>query len=230
MRIATYNICHCRYAKDGPEEVASVIVGCGADIVGLQEVDVHTNRVSYRNTLEEIAAAAGMPYAAFCPTMPEYRFGAYGTGVVSRLPFSGFAVCPYRDRGREPRAYSRAVVYTNGHSFVFFNTHCAHKEPQVRHTQIRELASVLLATPSFVVTGDFNEEDLAPYLGEGIRSVNAGRRYHTFHPGSASIDHILYSSDLEMTASGMFCTPASDHDLLWADLRFRDEGDDRSTP
>jgi len=225
MRIATYNICHCRYAKDGPDEVASVIAESGADIVGLQEVDVHTNRVSYRNTLEEIAAAAHMPYAAFCPTMPQYRFGAYGTGVISRLPFSDFTVCPYRDRGTEPRAYSRALVCAENRCFVFFNTHCAHREPQVRHTQIRELAAVLLETPSFVVTGDFNEEDLAPYLGKGIRSVNADRRYRTFHPGAASIDHILYSPDFEMTASGMFCTPASDHDLLWADLRFREPQD-----
>lgn len=219
MRVASYNICHCRYAKDGPQGVAAVIAESGADVVGLQEVDISTNRVSFRNILQEVAQAAGMPYFAFCPTMPEYRLGAYGTAILSRVPFRDFRVCPYEERGREPRAYSRAEMTVEGRTFTFFNTHCAHKEPAVRKQQLRELAQALQQAGSFVVTGDLNEEDITPYLGEKMHLVNDGRRYPTFHPGFAAIDHIICSADFSVLASGMLCTPASDHDLLWADLQ-----------
>ena len=66
LRIASYNIRNGHDVHHDMSLLASDILSVGADVVGLQEVDVGTSRVGGRNTLTELAAALGWEHYAFC--------------------------------------------------------------------------------------------------------------------------------------------------------------------
>ena len=66
LRIASYNIRHGHDAGLDMSLIAADILAVGADIVGLQEVDVCTSRVHGRDTLCELAHALGWEHYRFC--------------------------------------------------------------------------------------------------------------------------------------------------------------------
>lgn len=220
MLVATYNICHGLYVGGDMTVLGRDIRSLGADMVGLQEVDIGTARVGGRDTLAELAAAAGMPYYAFCPAIP-FDGGRYGTAVLSRLPLFDFSVTAYRAQGKEARSFSRALVGTGEKAFAFFNTHCEVRDPAVRHAQFAELADVIAREPRAILTGDFNENDPAAYAVLGLPRVNgAATRYATFYTDDLAIDNIFYTPDFVSEACGMVGNDHSDHYMLYA--RFAD--------
>ena len=60
INVATYNICHGRYADLDWSRIASAIREADADIVGLQEIDMGTNRVGGLDTVAALTAATGL--------------------------------------------------------------------------------------------------------------------------------------------------------------------------
>lgn len=216
MLIATYNICHGSHVGGDMAVLGRDIRALGADVVGVQEVDIGTARVGGRDTLSELAAAAGMPYAAFCPAIP-FEGGQYGTAVLSRLPLRDMSVTRYRAQGREARSFSRALIGDGAETFVFFNTHCEVSDPVVRHAQFAELAAAVAREKDAFLTGDFNENDFAAYAVFGLPGVNnAAARYATFYTDDLAIDNIFYTSRFIPKESGMVENRHSDHYMLYA--------------
>lgn len=220
MLIATYNICHGHYTGLDMQALGRAIRQLAPDVIGLQEVDVGTRRAGRRNLLRELAAAAEMPYFSFCPAIT-FEGGEYGTAVMSRYPIRCFTVHPYSENDAEPRTYSRMEMLVAGQRFAFFNTHCAVADPDVRPAQLAELALAVSREKAWILTGDFNENDLSAFsVFPSCRMVNApASRYGTFYPSDAAIDNILCAAPpFRIRYSGMEENTLSDHYMLWADI------------
>ena len=87
ITIATYNIRHGHDVDCDWDQIAQVITRAGADIVGFQEIDMHTRRVGGRDTVSGLVEATGLSYALFVPAM-HFDGGQYGTAILSRYPIA----------------------------------------------------------------------------------------------------------------------------------------------
>ncbi len=229
--VASYNICHGLYADFDWVRLTAPIRRVGADLVGIQEVDMHTNRSRGYDSTAALAEAVGLPYTLFVSTMP-YDGGRYGTAILSRYPITAGVVIPLESGDQEPRAFGCVTLDRGeGNRLYFINTHLSYQSADIRHLQMAELAiwmkEHIPTDAPCVLTGDFNTEhfgDFAPLTTAGRSYTlinNAANPFMTFHDPAMAIDNIVYTPDrLASIGHGMEETDASDHNLLWC--RFSD--------
>ena len=224
ITVATYNICHGHYAGYDWKRIADLLHEVGADIVGFQEIDMLTNRTGGRDTINELTAATGFPYALFIPAM-DYDGGQYGTAILSRYPMVESGTHPLPSADYEPRAFGRVTVdLGDDHTLTLLNTHLSVEARAQQDIQFAYLADWMGKhlpedTPA-VLTGDFNTDDFTaftPVTTLGFALVNCtDREFKTFRGDPVAIDNIVYREGI-MTpeAFGMTDSDASDHNLLW---------------
>ena len=82
IKIASYNIAGGSYDKE-LSNIAKDIVDCGADIVGIQEVDMFADRSGNIDMLSIIAEKAGFEHKLFVHAI-NIRGGEYGTSIISK--------------------------------------------------------------------------------------------------------------------------------------------------
>ena len=225
ITIATYNIRHGHDVSFDWDMIAEVIAESGADIIGLQEIDMLTRRVGKRDSLAGLTQATGLSHAVFVPAM-DFDGGLYGTAILSRYPIESHVVRELYYGSHEPRSYGIVTVtMDDGTSVALFNTHLSYESDEARLIQIKQIAFGLETRipsdmPAFL-TGDFNTEDFrvfAPYKDIGFALINNElHTYKTFRKPPAAIDHIIYrESLLRPIEQGMIESNYSDHNLLWA--------------
>ncbi len=220
LTVATYNICHGRYADFDWDRMAAPIRAVNPDIVGIQEVDMFTNRSHNIDTLAALAAAADMPYALFVPTM-EYDGGRYGIALLSRHPILESMSAPLPFDGKEPRAAGCARILIDERPLWFINTHLSYICADTRRKQLSELSAhmdnMIAADTPAVLTGDFNtEKRLFPIVENMFSDINENSLYKTFHAPRVAIDRIAYTkAHMTPVDHGMVESDASDHNLLW---------------
>ena len=226
LTIASYNICRGYYAEFDWNVLARSVRQVNADLLGLQEVDVFSERIPGKiDTLAALREATGLNYGIYTPTIP-MRSGRYGTAILSRYPIVSGGNLPLQSANFEPRALGYAKIILPNHStFLFFNTHLCYKSADQRLIQFDQLATML---PSIntegipcALTGDFNTErflDFEPILHNGMALINhAEDRMETFRLSPIAIDNIVYApASMTPTAHGMIESNASDHNLIWA--------------
>lgn len=235
LTVATYNILHGEYAGYEWSRLAAAIRSCGADVVGLQEVDRLTRRSGRSDGTTALAEQLGWGYHAFAPAMP-FNEGEYGIALLSRYP----AVRPEQRRviplphrpGEEPRVCLHAVLTlpeAGDRRLHLLNTHLSFESAAGRRPQLEQIAALLADVPAdepFLLTGDFNTEDpdeLAVLTGRGawVNHLEADRpatapHFKTFRQPPMAIDNILYdTANMTCLDSGMQTNGASDHELLW---------------
>jgi len=217
--IATYNIFHGQFVLDDVGIIGRELADLGADVVGLQEVDVKTARVGGMDTLRLIAEAGGYPYDAFAPAM-ELGGGEYGTAILSRYPILSHEVIPLAADGLEPRAVGHALIDLGGTRLDFFNTHLSVEEREARLCQILALRELTAPCERVLLTGDFNTEVLADFDALApMKTVNP-RIYPSYYPGKLAIDHIFYTEGFVPTDREMPQLPHSDHYPILARFAF----------
>ncbi len=230
INVATYNICHGRYAEFDWSRIASVIREADADIVGFQEIDMGTNRVGGVDSLKGLSEAAGLPHALFVPAM-DYDGGQYGTAILSRYPIAAAEWHPLPSAHYEPRAFGCVILTLGeGSTLNFLNTHLSNESVEQQKIQMRYLADWMAEnlpadTPA-VLTGDFNTEDFSmftPITDMGYGLVNCTEtEFKTFRTHPVAIDNLLYTtSALTPTERGMMDRDLSDHNLLWCRFRIQ---------
>ncbi len=226
LTVATYNICHGRFADFHWERIASPIRSVNPDLVGIQEVDMFTHRSRGMDSLRALSEATGLPHALFVPTM-DFDGGQYGTAVLSRHPIEMNVIFPLPTAGLEPRAVGCVRVRPDGEQGLWFvNTHLSYKSAEVRYEQLsvlkRHMDEIIPHEMPTVLLGDFNtEECLFPVVGDRFRDINGDLRYVTFPHPPMAIDRIVYTpSNLSVIDSGMVESDASDHHLLWAKFQY----------
>lgn len=224
LTIATFNIRHGRDAGLDWGVLADAIALSNADAVGVQEVDMFTNRVGGADSLKGLSEATGMPYALFVPAM-DFDEGQYGTAILSRYPIAAAEYHPLPSAHYEPRAFGCVTLdLGEGRTVAFLNTHLSYESAEQQSIQMAYLADWMAghlpADIPAVLTGDFNTEDFAmfsPLTDRGYATANcADREFKTFRSHPVAIDNIVYTASLLTPAdSGMVDRPVSDHNLFW---------------
>lgn len=237
LTVMTYNV---HYGDPDLGAMAEVICGSGADVVGLQEVDVHWGeRSAFAHQARELAEACGMDHR-YGPiySLPPLEAGRppreFGVAVLTRLPVldweNHLLTRLSTQSGSGPEAmpgFLRVTVDVHGTPVRVFVTHLDFRpDPSVRSAQVSEMLSVMgsLDTPT-VLLGDLNATpdrvELAP-LFTALRDAwsEGDGEGHTF-PGDEPvrrIDYVLVAGPLEVLSARVLPTAASDHRPVVAEL------------
>ncbi len=223
FKVGTYNIAHGHFVSLDMSIIAKDIKEAGLDIVGLQEVDVGTERVFGRDTLLELQRASGLSYRRFCKSI-DLQGGGYGHAILSRFPFLSHRrfLLPMLAGGMdtEQRSAALATFKVADKAFTFANTHLCLGTSEARRAQFSFLAKKL-ASP-FILTGDFNTTDFTEYEAfAGAQWINRKEApIYSFHNFDRSphfaIDNIVYTAPFKLVDVTLDKSRHSDHSLLYA--------------
>lgn len=163
LKVMTYNIHHANPPAHGDlidlDAIAAVIKKSGADLVALQEVDVHTIR-SGKDIDQATALGRLTGMHSFFVKGIDYQGGEYGVAILSRFPLlstDSLRLPMEENSGGEPRVLAMVTVEPRkGKKIVFASTHLDLK-PQNRLLQMEAVVERLKqeAHP-VIVGGDFN--------------------------------------------------------------------------
>jgi len=192
LRVASYNI-HAGAGEDNVfdrDRTAAEISSLGADVVGLQEVDVHWGaRSEWRDTLQELGSRLHMqvafaPIYDLDPLAPGEPRRQYGVGLLSRDPIVSLenhditrlsTQVPNPVPAPAP-GFLEAVVQSPGARTHVYVTHLDYRaDPSVRELQVADTRRILAQDPAGarqLLLGDFNAEPTAPELQPLWRSVS----------------------------------------------------------
>ena len=231
MRVVTFNIHHGTVGKEGrvdPEQLGATCAAFEADLIALQEVDLHTYRTGRADLAGVVAAACGMEHA-FGPSR-RFPGGWYGNALLVRGAIASWSVepLPRVPRGRwwqERRTVLEAVVEVRGTTLSVSATHLAVPRA-VSTVQLHRLLDRARTRPPGLVLGDLN---LRPSVVGPVARA-AGFELVTHDPTSpatdplVSIDHVLVSPGLVATNPAVVVTAMSDHAALLVEVAEDVEG------
>lgn len=184
LRVATYNI-HAGAGEDNVfdlDRTAHEIASLGADVVGLQEVDVHWGaRSQWRDTLQELGSRLNMqiafaPIYDLDPVAEGQPRRQYGVALLSRYPIvarENHAITRLSTQVPDPvpapaPGFLEAVVQVGGARTHVYVTHLDYRaDPSVRQLQVADTRRILAEDPagaSQLLLGDLNAEPTAPEL------------------------------------------------------------------
>lgn len=199
------------------------------NVVGMQELDRNTNRTPV--DMPKLIAQNDY-HSYFTETVP-LRGGSYGIASFADQPLESAIGVHYPTTGEEPRAYQRFTYQLDGRPVAVYNTHLAFETERLRQQQVAVLLEAIAQDPldDCIVTGDFNMDqshsewdDLAAHLQ--MANGAAGRWLETFTWRDANmkvfaIDNILVSAGLQLKNVHMADTILSDHQMLVAQVGWR---------
>jgi endonuclease/exonuclease/phosphatase family metal-dependent hydrolase len=247
LRVMNYNV-HTGIGTDGALDLArtaAVIRDSRADVVGLEEVDVHWDaRSDFRDQAADLAALLDM-HVFFAPIydLPPATEGAprrqYGVAVLSRFPFLStenhwITRLSTQDPNPVPApapGFAEAVVLARGVPVHVYTTHLDYRaDPAVREAQVTDTLRILGEDPRGarqVLLGDFNAEHAAPELAplwttmtDAWTSAEPGYTYPADVPAKR-IDFATASAGTQVRGAAVVDTLASDHRPVVADLALR---------
>lgn len=215
LRVATYNV-HNSDGGKNVDGIGSAICAVSPDVVGIQEIDVFTNRSGRIDTLKGLKSSSHLPYPVFIQSI-EYDGGMYGIGMLSRLRIISAGSYLLPSRG-EQRVLLHVILEKDGQSISYYNTHLG-LDQREREKQIEVIAEMLSNDRTFILTGDFNISDfseLAP-LGDVNMANSPQTSFDTFKTGG-KIDNIITSRDCIISGIMMTGNKYSDHNMLFGDV------------
>jgi endonuclease/exonuclease/phosphatase family metal-dependent hydrolase len=247
LRVATYNI----HAGAGQDQVYDLdrttraLRDLDADVIGLQEVDVHWSaRSDFADEARALAEKLGMrvffaPIYDMDPATPGGERRQYGVAVLSRFPVLAaenheITRLSTQVPGSPPApapGFAEVTVNVRGAHTHVYVTHLDYRaDPSVRAAQVADTRRILAADhgPKILV-GDFNAEASAPELAplwEDLRNATpgVGPTYPAVGPVK-QIDFVTVSPDVTVTAAHAVATDASDHRPVVADVELHRRGD-----
>lgn len=205
-RFATYNI-HAGAGSDNVydlDRTAAAIRALGADVVGLEEVDVHWGaRSAWQDVATELATRLGMQvafapiYSLDPPSAGEPR-REYGVAVLSRFDIvavENHDITRLSTQDPDPvpapaPGFLEATIQVRGARTHVYVTHLDYRgDPTVRSLQVADTRRILAEDPpgaNQVLLGDFNAEHDAPELAplwEVLQDAWAVAPVRTGEPG-----------------------------------------------
>jgi endonuclease/exonuclease/phosphatase family metal-dependent hydrolase len=153
LTVATYNT-HGGIGIDrrfDPQRIADVIEELKADVIALQELEFH----AHANMLDILSERTGLH--AIAQRTFARDDGAFGNGLLSRLPILTSTTIDLSVPGREPRGAIDATIDCNGMPLRIVVTHLGLRKAE-RAEQARRLVAALATDPrATVLAGDINE-------------------------------------------------------------------------
>src|SRR5690606_31957844 len=207
LTVLSYNIHHDNPPSEPDkidlEAIANVINESRADLVGLQEVDVHTIRSGQSSNQAEVLGEMTGMHVFFSKGI-DYQGGEYGTAVLSKYPIKQaerFELPNLEGLKSEPRTLAVVTVEVEGRPLRFANTHLDYTNAENNLLQVNEILEVFEeGRLPVVLVGDFNalpESASIRLLDQHfIRSCteNCGFTIPQIHP-NRTIDFIMVSKD-----------------------------------
>ncbi|SRR6266516_545390 len=238
LRVMTYNI---RSGNGNLAGTAAAIRASAADIVGLQEVDVHW---AERSNFVDQATALGQQLQMQVRFARIYQLAGaqaqdppreFGVALLSRLPiidWSNHIITRLSTQEASPvpaplPGFLEATIDISGAKLRVFDTHLDYRsDPRVREQQVKEMLAYI-GEPSSptLLFGDLNAPPDAPEIQPLLQ------RLHDAWPASAGpgltdpadeprkrIDYVLISKHFRVRSASVPITLASDHRPLVVDL------------
>jgi endonuclease/exonuclease/phosphatase family metal-dependent hydrolase len=246
LRVATYNI-HAGAGEDGVfdlDRTARAVRDLDADVIGLQEVDVHWGaRSDFVDEAQALAEKLDMrvffaPIYDMDPAAPGEERRRFGVAVLSRYPVleaenHDITRLSTQSPGSVPApapGFAEVTVNVKGSHAHVYVTHLDYRaNPSVREAQVADMLRVLAADhgPKILV-GDFNAEAAAPELAplwEELRDAapGGGGTYPAITPVKR-IDFVTVSPGITVTGARTVATDASDHRPVVTDLELHQRG------
>lgn len=217
FKVATYNVEAWQDCLDNTDVIGQDIAETGADIVGLQEVDMFARRSGEKNMAAEIARVAGYPYYRFIRAI-DYQGGQYGTAILSKYPIKKLELVNLASTN-EKRSLGRFVIDVEGVEINYFNTHLSYVEAELLD-HIDQVARILDNYESYIITADFNTCNfklLEAFHGHRMAN-NSENHLFSFPASKAGIDNIIMTEDFECSDPYLGPEGHSDHRMLVATL------------
>ena len=235
LTVATYNIYGWGYPDMGM--INDKLTQADADIAGLQECNHEANGGGQD---EQLVAEGTYPYSAFKEGYGDDTIWG-GSTIVSKYPLSEQGGANYTVNDDTNRSYVRATIHVGDKEVAVYNTHIVWLEDpdlyaEYKAAQIRELIEAVENddTPYKIITGDFNTDQSKTELDELLLHFNGANGWNNvWHETGeldesmkiGSIDHIFVTTNIEIVSVDTAEGSPSDHDLLYAQLRLKDEAD-----
>ncbi|MFF1731613.1 endonuclease/exonuclease/phosphatase family protein [Streptomyces sp. NPDC058247] len=243
LRIATYNI----HAGSGMDNVFDLdrqeeaLRALHADVIGLQEVDVHWDaRSEGRDLAKELASRLGM-HVSFAPiySLDPVEAGGprreYGVAILSRYPVRGavnheITRLSTQDPNPVPApapGFGEVELKVHGVPVQVFVTHLDYRpDPSVRTAQVADTRRIMAAERTSpkdrqILLGDFNAEPDAPELAPLWKELTpADPGAYTFPAADPvkRIDYVAVGEGVRVRDAAVAETLASDHRPVVADL------------
>lgn len=240
--VMSYNI-HFGVGLDGRydlQRIADVIRTSGADIVGLQEVDVHFGRRShFEDQATTLARDLGMqrffaPIYDFGPTTPHGQRRQSGVAILTRFPIRTAVnhpmtrlptLKPFPLPDLAPNlpimmpGFAELVVDVHGRYLHVFNTHLDYRsDKRVRVMQVCDMMHITAGQSPAILVGDLNASPWEPELAPVFHTLNDAAAsctgqcftYPADHP-KALVDYVLASPGISIDGFQVISTTASDH-------------------
>ena len=250
IRVASYNIAAGRDA-DGTFDIdstAAAIEDIDADVIALQEVDVHWGERSLNLDLaEELADALDMwvDFAPIYSNDPVEEGGPrveFGVAVLSSFPivdFTNHEITRLSTQSEDPEpapapGFAEAVIQARGARVHVYSTHLDYRgDPTVRELQVADTLEILAEDGPHarqVLMGDFNATPQAPELAPlwdvlTDAHADAGEGDGFTFPADVPdrrIDFVAVSEDVTVqhafVPAGGVAAISSDHRPVVADL------------
>lgn len=243
LKVATYNIA----AGTGPdgqfdlERTAQTIRTSGADIVGLQEVDVHWgSRSDFVDEVNILADALDMeaffaPIYDMAPGQPDQPRRQFGVAVLSKYPIVNatnheITRLSTQDPNPEPKpspGFLEALIDVNGTPVWFYVTHLDYRgDPTIREMQVADMQRVMSLSNNSILVGDMNArpdaKELEPLfeMFTDVWTVAGDGNGYTFPADSPDrrIDYILTSPEIAVESAAVEPSLASDHLLVTSSM------------
>ncbi|MFF2853008.1 endonuclease/exonuclease/phosphatase family protein [Streptomyces sp. NPDC058001] len=249
LRVASYNL-HAGAGTDNVFDLdrqEAVLRGLRADVIGLQEVDVHWgDRSQWRDMAGELAQRLGMrvyfaPIYSFDPPAAGEPRREYGLAVLSRYKIRSaenhdLTRLSTQDPNPVPApapGFPEVVVKVRGVPVHVYVTHLDYRgDPSVRIAQVADTRRIMAedcdprgTCPARILLGDFNAQPTAPELAPLWKELTAadpgGPTYPAQNP-TQRIDYVAVSHDtVRVRDAAVVETLASDHRPVVADLTIR---------
>lgn len=242
LRVLSYNI-HTGIGADGElglARTADAIRATRADVVALQEVDVHWDaRSDFRDQARDLADMLAMrvffaPIYDLDPLTPGAPRRQYGVAVLSRFPLlhtENHEITRLSTQDPNPvpapaPGFAEAVVLVRGIPVHVYSTHLDYRpDPAVRQMQVADTLRIMSADRGpQVLLGDFNATheapELAPLWTVLTDAVPDGATYPAVAP-TKRIDFVTVSEGVRVLSATVPETLASDHRPVLAELAVR---------
>ena len=238
LRVATYNI---QAGAGDLRRIADEIEAMDADLVALQEVDVHWHeRSGFADQATELGAMLGVA-VRFAPIyslpgaagQPARQFGV---ALLSKLPivsWSNDSITRLSTQQTNPTparmpGLLRAVVNFRGTRVTVLTTHLDYRsDPAIRQAQVAEILQVLAQNSGpTILAGDLNATpealELQPLFRRLMDAWRTSRGPGFTYPASAPakrIDYVLFSDPFVQVESRVAESAAADHRPVIVSLR-----------
>ncbi|MET8326792.1 endonuclease/exonuclease/phosphatase family protein [Streptomyces sp. NPDC005181] len=240
LRVATYNI-HAGAGMDNVFDLdrqAAELRALDADVIGLQEVDVHWDtRSQWRDVAGELAERLHMrvsfaPIYSLDPTTTGAPRREFGVAVLSRyriVSAENHEITRLSTQVPNPvpapaPGFGEVVVRVKGMPVHVYVTHLDYRgDPSVRIAQVADTRRVMAEDEGRkVLLGDFNAEPDAPELAplwEELADAEPGAPTFPALDPVKRIDFVAVSKDgVRVRDAAVAETLASDHRPVVADL------------